>query len=187
MKVLIIPEDPTLDRHILKPVVESIFQQIGKPARVDMLEDPHLTGVSQALKPEMIAGIVLDNPMEDLFLLIVDRDGDNSGHELAAAQLRRSHPDKLLTCLAHQEVEVWMIALHRDKIDTPWREVRSERDPKERFARPFLEKMGWSGLVGRGYKRAMRDLAGQWRSLLSVCPEIAGLQQEIAIWVEHHR
>jgi hypothetical protein len=39
----------------------------------------------------MIAGIVLDNPMENLFLLIVDRDGDNSGHELAATfgQLRR--------------------------------------------------------------------------------------------------
>jgi hypothetical protein len=70
---------------------------------MDMAEDPHLTGVSQALKPEMIAGIVLDNPMEDLFLLIVDRDGDNSGHRLAAAQLRRSHPDRLAPCLAHQE------------------------------------------------------------------------------------
>jgi hypothetical protein len=186
VKVLIIPEDPTLDRHILKPVVESIFQYIGKPARVDMLEDPHLTGVSHALNPGTIEGIVLDNPMEDLFLVIVDRDGDNSGYELAVAQLLRNHPGKLLACLAHQEVEVWMIALHRDNIDAAWRDVRSHRDPKERFVRPFLEKMGWSGLVGRGYKRAMRDLPGQWRGLLSVCPEIADLQREIAAWVEHH-
>ena len=186
MKVLIIPEDPTLDRHILKPVVESIFQQIGKLARVDMLEDPHLTGVSHALNPGTIEGIVIDNPMEDLFLVIVDRDGDMSGHEGAAAQLTRNHPGKLITCLAHQEVEVWMIALHRSKLDTGWSEVRAERDPKERFVRPFLEKMGWSGLVGRGYKRAMRDLAGQWRGLLSVCPEIADLQAEIQSWIAEH-
>ena len=110
--------------------------------------------------------------MEDIFLVMVDRDGDRSGHDAAAAQLNKNHPDKLIACLAHQEVEVWMIALHRGKLDAGWGDVRAERDPKERFVRPYLEKMGWSGLVGRGYKRAMQDLAGQWRGLLKVCPEI---------------
>ena len=124
--------------------------------------------------------------MEDLFLVMVDRDGDDSGHDAAAAQLNRNHPDKLIACLAHQEVEVWMIALHRGRLDAGWSTVRAERDPKERFVQPYLDKMGWSGLVGRGYKRAMHDLAGQWRGLLSVCPEIADLSGKIQRWIEEH-
>jgi hypothetical protein len=186
VKVLIIPEDPTLDRHVLKPVVERIFQEIGKQARVDMLEDPHLTGVDQALNPATIAQIVEDNPMEDLFLVIVDRDCDRFHNSGAAARLEENHRDKLIACLAHQEAEVWMLALHRDEIGVSFREVRAECDPKERFARPFLERMSWSGLVGRGYKRAMRDMAGQWRGLVAVCPEIGDLQQRIREWVEAH-
>jgi hypothetical protein len=51
VKVLIIPEDPTLDRHVLKPIVERIFQEIGKRARVDMLEDPHLTAPARRSIP----------------------------------------------------------------------------------------------------------------------------------------
>jgi hypothetical protein len=186
VKVLIIPEDPTLDQHVLKPVVERIFQEIGKRARVDMLEDPHLSGTGQALDPEVIAGIVRDNPMEDLFLLMIDRDCDRDRNEAAVARLEQSHAGKLVACLAHQEVEVWMIALHRDRLDTGWSEIRAHCDPKEAFALPFVEKAGWSGLVGKGRKRAMRDLAGQWRGLLSVCPEIAELKDRIQAWIGEH-
>lgn len=182
MKVLIIPEDPTLDRHILKPVVERIFQEIGRKAQIDMLEDPHLTGVSHALDAETIEGIIADNPMISLFLLMVDRDGPSSGNEQAAARLEETHAHVLRTCLAIEEVEVWMIALHRDKLGATWGDVRAHRDPKEAFVRPFIEEMGWSATVGRGYKRAMRELAGQFRGLVAVCPEIAELQDKIQRW-----
>jgi hypothetical protein len=49
VKVLIIPEDPTLDRYILKPIVEQIFADFGRIARVMVLENPRLRGVDQAL------------------------------------------------------------------------------------------------------------------------------------------
>ena len=47
MRVLIIPEDPTLDQHVVKPVVQRIFSDLGRTARVDVLTDPHRQGMQQ--------------------------------------------------------------------------------------------------------------------------------------------
>lgn len=76
MKVLVIPEDPTLDQYILKPVVERLFSDLGKTARVQVLSKPRLRGIAQALDPTIIADVVQTYPMVDLFLVMVDRDGD---------------------------------------------------------------------------------------------------------------
>lgn len=100
MRVLVIPEDPTLDRYVVKPIVERIFAEIGRTARVDVLTDPHISGASQALDRGLIAEVVLDNPMIDLFLLVVDRDCDRMGHEAKAAARASEHPDKLVAALA---------------------------------------------------------------------------------------
>lgn len=178
MKVLVVPEDPTYDQYILKPIVEQLCGDIGVPARVDVLRDPHLRGVDQALDPSILAGIVLDNPMIDLFLVMIDRDGNRRGNE-AKAQARATEHRNLVVCLAIEEVEVWMLALHRDKLEEPWTEVRAEHDPKERFADPLLRRLGWTGEVGRGRKRAMRELGKGWTGLLQVCPELAELRARV--------
>jgi hypothetical protein len=75
--------------------------------------------------------------MIDLFLLTVDRDADEHRAKRARS-LETEHPGRLFACLAVEEVEVWMLALHRDRLPSPWAEVRGERGPKERFAHPFL-------------------------------------------------
>lgn len=106
MRVLIIPEDPTLDQYVLKPIVERIFGDLGKKARVDVLRDPHITGASQALDKDFIAEIVVDNPMIDLFLLMVDRDCDRMTHQAKVDARQGEHPQKLIGALAWQEVEV---------------------------------------------------------------------------------
>lgn len=62
MKILIIPEDPTLDQYILKPIVERICTDHGLGARVDVLRDPHLRGVDQALARDIIAGSSATTP-----------------------------------------------------------------------------------------------------------------------------
>lgn len=179
MKVLIIPEDPSLDKYILKPVVERIFEDLERTARVDVLEEPHLKGVDQALDATIIAEIVRDNPMEDLFLLIVDRDCNRFKNVEKAAARVAEHSNKLIACLAVEEVEVWLLAVHRENLNAGWLEVRAECDPKERFAEPLLNMLGRDS-PGRGRKGAMRGLGAKWKGLLELCPEIKALKTSIA-------
>ncbi len=182
MKVLIIPEDPTLDAHILSPIIERLFEELGRTARIEVLQDPHLEGIDQALKPEMVKRIVDENPMVELFLLIVDRDCNRFQNEARAAAREQDHPGRLLACVAFEEVEVWMLALHREALGERWGAIRSECDPKELYAEPFLREQGWLSQVGKGRKRAMRGLAAQWKSLLTMCPELARLRERLQDW-----
>lgn len=187
MRVLVIPEDPTLDQYILEPVVERIFRELKRPARVDILRDPHLRGIQQALDRQVITGIIADNPMIDLFLLIVDRDCDRFGNEAKARGCQACHDGKLIVTCAREEVEVWMMALHRGDlpniVGARWADIQAHCDPKEQYAEPFLAAKGWNGSVGRGRKRAMRNLGQGFRGLLDVCPEIAALMQSISTWL----
>lgn len=180
MKVLIIPEDPSLDQYVLKPIVERLFEDLERSATVDVLTDPHLRGASEALDAKTVAGIVEDYPMIDLFLLMVDRDCDRSGHVAKAAARERDHA-RLVACLAIQEVEVWMLAV----FPTPpvsIREIRAHCDPKEAYAEPFLTERGWSRGVGKGRKQAMTEgLRGSgYRRLLSRCRELCDLRERLA-------
>lgn len=186
MRVLIIPEDPTLDRHVLQPIVHRIFQDLGRKARIDVLTDPHLRGVDQALGSEVVGAIVEDNRMIDLFLLVVDRDCDRLGNSRKAGARQREHPEQLIATLAREELEVWALAPHRGDLDAGWTEVRSHCDPKERYFDPFIRRKGWLETVGKGRKRAMRNLGAAWTGVLSVCPEIAELKEAIRGWLEEH-
>lgn len=184
MRVLIIPEDPTLDQHVLKPIVERIFADLQRSARVEVLQDPHLRGVAQALNKDVVDGIIADNRMIDLFLILVDRDCDRMGNESAASTRQSDHADRLIAALAWQEVEVWALAPHRDKLGASWGDVRTACDPKERYFDPFIDRMGWLDGVGKGRKRAMRDLGQSWNGMLQVCPELANLRDQIQSWLE---
>lgn len=179
MKVLVIPEDPTLDQYILKPIAEALFRDLGRRARIDVLQDPHLSGVDEALSQKDLADIVAQNPMVDLFLVMVDRDCNRMKNVECAAEREAEHPRRLVACLAVEEVEVWMLALHREELSGRWPEVRSDCDPKERYAEPFLREKGWLTEVGKGRKHAMRELPTRWSSLLSVCPELAELRDRL--------
>ena len=179
MRVLIILEDPTLDQYIVKPIVERMMRELGRSARVDVLWDPWLSGIDHALDEGTIRDIVTDHPMVDVFILVVDRDCDRIANEARVAQRGADHGGKLIGCLAREEVEVWMLALY-GRLPVSWKVLRAECDPKERYAEPFLAGRGWSMDVGRGRKRAMEALAGNWKRLVSRCPEIRDLQQRVA-------
>ena len=182
MKVLVIPEDPSLDQYILKPVVEKIFSDLGRSPRVTVLSNPRLRGVSEALDSATLADVVLTYPMNDLFLVIVDRDGDESRVAVANAR-EMEHPDRLFVCLAVEEVEVWMLALHHEILPSPWREVRAEIHPKERFANPFLRGRAPRLDPGQGRAWAMRELGIQWRGVIQRCREIDELRGRIENWL----
>lgn len=185
MKVMVIPEDPTLDRYILKPVMERMFLDLGRRAHVEVLDNPRLRGVAQALDAATVAQIVASRRMFDLFCIMVDRDGV-AERPLEARAREEEHPDRLMVCLAVEEVEVWMLAVHREQLAAPWQDIRSERDPKERFAAPFLAAHAPKSSLGGGRVWAMRDLGSKWRGVLAVCPELEELKQRLGAWLQRH-
>jgi hypothetical protein len=180
---MVIPEDPTVDQYILKPIVEQLFADVGKTPRVQVLSNPRLQGVDQAMDAAILADIVETNRMIDVFLVLVDRDGDDRRRPLQARDRMSEHPDRLFVCLAIEEVEVWMLALHREALGASWRDVRAERNPKERFAQPFLAARAPKLGLGGGRAWAMRDLGARWKGLLEVCPELEDLKQMIGAWL----
>lgn len=185
MDVMIIPEDPTLDQHILKPVVERIFNDIGRSANVEVLQDPRMQGIDMALDPEIVQNEVIDiyRWMVDLFVVIVDRDCNQVSNEQRAATLRKRINDPLLVCLAREEVEAWMLYLHRAQLhqhlNAGFGDVRDSCSPKEEYAEPLLDTLNWTMTVGKGRKKAMRNLGEHWQGLTSVCDELDALREQI--------
>ena len=98
MKVLVIPEDPSLAQYILKPVVERIFSDLGRIPRITILSNPRLRGVHEALDSAILIEIVKTYSMSDLFLArgpaTVSRDRGIEGTNRGVARrptLRRTH------------------------------------------------------------------------------------------------
>lgn len=180
MRVLIVPEDPVNDGYILRPVVGWLFEELGKQARIAVLQDPRMRGVDEALSKDALQAVVNRYPMVDLFLVLVDRDGDE-GRENRGAAREAENPRRLYVCLGVEEIEVWMLALHLQKVPASWAEVRAEPNPKERFAEPFLKSHAPRGSIGRGRAWAMRELdRRQFGALLARCPELRDLKGKIA-------
>jgi hypothetical protein len=188
MKVLVIPEDPTHDQYILKPVVERVFKDLGCPARVTVLPDPHLGSVSQALDRQILATIMNMKRYRimDLFLLIVDRDCDLARQDKVDARCQEAttYGRTLLGCLAIEEVEVWALALHRERLPDGWSRVRQSCHPKEEYFEPLARQMGWLESPGRSRKEAMRAIAGNWSGLKTMCSEIQQLADAVAAWLK---
>lgn len=124
--------------------------------------------------------------MVDLFLVIVDRDGIESRKAVANAR-EAEHPGHLIVCLAIEEIEVWMLAIHHANLGHSWREIRAEIHPKERFAQPFLQERMPKLDAGQGRGWAMRDLGGQWRGVLRRCPELDELKRRVEAWLDTPR
>jgi hypothetical protein len=178
VKVLIVPEDQELDRYIVLPVVQALFDDLGLRARIQVLPEPRLRGSAAALDAAVVRDIVQANPMEDLFILVVDRDCDREDNARRAAERQKEHAGKLVACVAREEVEVWLLALYKNDLGVSFRDVLAHCDPKEQWAEPLLQKLGSTG-PGRGRKSAMRALKGSWRSLRDTCTELRDLQAAI--------
>ena len=149
MNVLIIPEDFRKDQYILKPVLTKLLAAAGKPkAKLQVCLDPLLGGVGEALKWSRIEEIIDMYPMVQLFLLIIDRDG-NSGRRTALDGIEKKADAKfaalgadtsrtLLAENAWQEIEVWALAGVDLPKDWVWKDVRAEPNPKEHGGTPMF-------------------------------------------------
>ncbi len=176
-RVLVIPEDPTYNGYILKPLVERMLSELGKPnARVVILTNPKLNGYPHAVSA--IRGDLVDRYRHfDLWLFLPDADRasglDNLEEEMAQ---RGVH---LFCCAAQPEVEAWLLAGYRDQLGMSWADAREHRRLKEEVLEPFLAQSGDARSPGGGRERLIRQTLSNYRGLLSVCPELADLESRL--------
>jgi hypothetical protein len=194
LNVLIIPEDSSKDRYILNPIIEAMIKSASKPrAKIRIYEGRKPHGIDQVLRWERIKEIIDSYPQVDLFLLIVDRDGDehrrsqlDSLENRATAVLVGSR--RLFAEHAWQELEVWALA---GCDDLPrrwrWRAVRDERDPKEVYFTPYARLRGLESEPGGGRRTLGREAAGQYNRICRRCPEITSLEMRILDWINRER
>lgn len=190
MRVLIICEDYRTDAFILKPIIAAMMKQLGKPkAKVDFPKKI-LGGVSEALNWKRIKDIIDDYPMVDLFLLIVDRDG-NEDRENALKRienLTQNDPDIDCTLFgenAWQEIEVWALAGVQDlPSEWNWKEIRQEVHPKEVYFLPYSRNRNLISSPGQGRQILGEQAANEYKRVRQFCPDdIQNLETRIDRWM----
>ena len=174
-RVLVITEDPTHNGAILKPLVRRMLEACGKPkAIVHVPTNPRCRGYAHA--KSLLPGILRRYQHFDLALFLVDADGKDHGAEFTALESGSRPP--LLCCAARQEVEIWLLAGHRERVAASWQEIRSEVSLKERFFQPFLDQHG-SNRPDGGRGLLMAETLANYTSLKTLCPEIAELETRV--------
>ena len=177
LRVLIIPEDPTDNGYLLKPLVERMLAEAGKPsARVTILTNPRLRGYAQAVHA-IRNELTVRYGHFDLWLFLPDADCAEGLPELERAMLR--HGVTLLCCAAQPEVEAWLLAGHREKLALGWNEVTNHPRLKEEVFRPFLRQFGDARSAGGGREPLMRETLANYRGLLNLCPELKDLEARL--------
>ena len=191
MNVLVIPEDFRKDQFIVQPIIAAMFARLEKPAIVEVLKDPLIAGVGEALKTGVLEEVVRDNQWKvDLFLLCVDRDAE-PGRRLGLDRLEEHFantlgPGKLFAAEnAWQELEVWVLAGHELMEGWQWQTIRQERDPKETYFRRLVEARRLGNEPGDGRKTLGYEAAQRYRRIHSRCREdIQVLEKRIGRWIQ---
>ncbi len=176
-RVLIIPEDPTHNGYILKPLVERMLAELEKPnADVTVLTNPKLNGYPHAVRA------IRDDLVEryrhfPLWLFLPDGDRATGLGSLESGLAEQGV--HLFCCAAQPEVEAWLLAGYRDELPIPWGQVRQHPRLKEEVFEPFLKQQGDPRSSGGGRERLTRQTLTNYRGLLSVCPELAELESRL--------
>jgi hypothetical protein len=180
-KVLVVPEDPTNNGYILKPLIGKILSRCGKPnARVDVLDDPRVSGYEHA-KALLRTQLLEDYRFMDLLLFLPDADGKDRSAEFRSLEEEADRQGaRLLCCAAKEEVEVWLLAGHRERLrQQSWQTIRSDTSVKENVFQPFLQEYGNPKAPGEGRDVLMGQTLNGYGALLQLCPELAELERRI--------
>ncbi len=184
-RVLVVPEDPTLNGHILKPLVEALLGDAGRPrARVKVLDNPRVQGYDHAVRTIRGDELHASYAFFDLWMFIPDADRGkrDAMDRLEADSGSREVP--LLCCPARPEVEIYACVPFRDELDMEWKEVRNHLRMREEVFEPLLARHGDARRPGGGrdmmITRSLRNLPLLYR----LCPETKRLRDRIAAHLE---
>jgi len=192
MNVLVIPEDFRKDQFILQPIIEAMFAKLERPVIVEVLKDPLIGGIDQAMDRSVLGEIIEDNKWKvELFLLCVDRDAE-AGRRTSLSNLEQHFnavlgAGKLMACEhAWQELEVWVLAGHDLLEGWSWQEIRNERDPKEAYFDKLVARRNLRDDPGDGRKTLGLEAARRYRRINSRCREdIQVLEKRVGKWMEN--
>ena len=180
-KVLVIPEDPTNNGYILKPLVEAILTDAGKPnANVQVLTSPRLNGYEDAVKA--IQGDLVERyGYKDLWLFIPDADLATPAAMSAMETKLAEKNINLFCCPAQPEVEIYACVAHRSELGAPWSEVRKSSSMKETFFDPLLASKGDARRAGKGRDQLIAASLTSLNTLYRFCPELAELRNRLVV------
>lgn len=178
-KVLVIPEDPTHNGYILKPLVECIFVDLGKPnAKVTVLTNPRLQGYNQAV--QAIKGDLSDRyGFWDLWLFIPDADRASPDAMEHLENDLKEKSVRLICCPAQPEVEIYACVAFRDELKAGWQEARKSKHMKEEYFEPLLKMHGDPRRAGGGRDLMINESLSNLKLLYRLCPELEKLKQRI--------
>lgn len=184
-RVLVIPEDPTHNGYILKPLVQAILADAGKPqARVEVLTNPKLGGYDHALAS--IRGDLSERyGFWDLWLFIPDADRANDAAMTALENELKAKQVPLLCCAAQPEVELYACVAYRTELGMTWDEARNANRFKEDAFEPLLKKRGDSRRAGGGRDLLIAESLKNLPFLFKLCPELRTLRDRIHALIQH--
>ena len=115
--VLVIPEDPQQNGHILKPLVQAIMRDVGRQrAKVKLLRpSPRVRGYDQAVKA-LRDELPAKYGFMDLWLFFPDADKANKDAMRNLETHVAAKGITLLCCAAQPEVEIYASVGYRDDI-----------------------------------------------------------------------
>ena len=183
--VLLIPEDPTWNGYILKPLAKRLLADAGKPAaKVKLLENPRLRGYPHALRA--IREELPDRYGSSHHLWLFFPDADRAGAD-AMEHLEddlKSKDIHLLCCPAQPEVEIYACVGFLDDLPGGWENARDHRQMKENVFEPLrqrlLQALADRRQAGGGREMMITRSLQNLERLFQLCPETRNLRDRIA-------
>ena len=177
--VLVIPEDPTLNGHILKPLTKTVVADAGRPsAKVTVLTNPKLGGYDQAVRA-VRSELAERYRHMDLWLFFPDADKASDEAMRSLEEHVTARGVNLLCCIARPEVEIYACAAFRNEIREHWEDVRSHPRLKEEIFEPLLATHGDPRRAGGGRDRMAEASLENLPLLFQLCPELRTLRERI--------
>ena len=184
LSVLVIPEDPLQNGHILRPLVRALMRDVGRRnAKVNVLTQPRVRGYDQAVRT-IRDGLSANYGFMDLWLFFPDADRANSDAMRDLEAHAAAEGVTLLCCAARPEVEIYACAAYRDHIGEAWDETRQHLRLKEEVFNRLLTDHGDPRRPGGGRDLMIAQSLKNLALLLQLCPELHCLRDRIA---EHLR
>ena len=181
--VLVIPEDPVLNGHILKPLARAVMTDAGRPtAKVDVLGSPRVRGYAHAVQ------VIRDElpgryGFKDLWLFFPDADKSTGNAMQALEEHAARQGITLLCCPAQPEVEIYACAAFRDEVPGSWEEARRHARMKEEIFAPLLASHGDRRRPAAGRGRMIDRSLESLPLLFRLCPELRHLRDRIAAYL----